>query len=1407
MKKITLLLLLVLSPIAVFSQTQTENYIKSTTYLKQFKGTFNNYPSQSLGITDLIYTSSGGAGGSITISNNVLTVSFSGSWSQQAMKLGTIKALTVTPVLPKIELGPILTSGIQTGYFAKIENNNLIFYSPFFLNGVSSALSASIVGGAPGVSFSVSTGNPYSCVGGGGGGGSGTLAVSNGIVSLNFSGGWSSTCNLKTGNIVQLPSTVANTELGIIKDQNGLETTYRAKIENNWLVFYASQSVPALPSAGSLNFALNLGVTAQDRIENITYFDGLGRPKQQVANAQSFSGKDIVTPIEYDGYGRQVLDYLPYTSQSTTLDYKTTAKVDLLNYYSNPTLALTGNPNFEATTNPYSQKSFDGSPLNRVLQQAAPGNDWAMGGGHEIKLDYLANADADNLKLYGVTTGLVSASDPIFNTTLVQTSNYPKNVLYKTVTKNENWKATQTYLADNTTEEFKDKSGKVVLKRTYNLNLPFDTYYVYDDYGNLTYVLPPKAVDMINPTNLQTTITSTAVVTSGNSLSLAATTSITLTTGFNAQAGSTFTATILNNGNDNTAILNELCYQYKYDYRNRLVEKKLPGKDWEYIVYDKLDRPILTQDANLKALNKWMFTKYDAFNRPVYTGEYVNAAQTTRALVQTLANGAATLYETKQGINTINGSTVYYSNNAFPNATDINLFTINYYDDYSFDLNGGVTETAYGVTPITNIKSLATGSKVRILGTTTWTTNVIYYDAKGRPIYNYSKNDYLATTNKVKSNLDFIGKTLETTSTHARGATTTTIVDAFSYDKTGKLLSQKQKINGQPEEMIVANTYDELGQLISKGVGGKATLSRLQTVDYTYNIRGWLKGINNVTGANNAIALGTGDLFGFQINYNNSTDPLKALFNGNISQTLWKTTSVNTTANPVSNIYTYDYDALNRLTSGIDNTTNYNESLSYDKNGNIMSILRKGNTDVNATTFGTMDNLTYTYDAGNKLTKVEDSGSTEGFKNGSTAAIEYTYDANGNMKTDLNKGISAIAYNYINLPTQVVMTGGTISYVYDATGAKQQKVVNGITTDYAAGFIYENNVMKFFSQPEGYVANNSGTFDYIYQYKDHLGNVRLSYDKNLAIVEDNNYYPFGLKQKGYNNTPNYSYGNAQAEKYKYNGKELQDELGLNTYDYGARFYDPATGKWYSVDAMAEKYSELSPYNYALNNPVIYVDPDGNEVEMCCDGLKGFLVGLADNVAGTNLRSSYGGSDFNNGAKLADVVSVVGGSFLTGSGLAHTTAGASGLADSVAVTAGSGGLAIEVTAPAAALSATVMGVGALETMVGGNITMNAMSNLKNSGKETGSYTNTHESGKKYHGKGDEKRMNESAKRVGNENNDPVKSKDYTPAKNDREGFKQEARRMQTDQGGHKSPNNYNKRDSPGTKYIEQDKVKK
>ena len=890
------------------------------------------------------------------------------------------------------------------------------------------------------------------------------------------------------------------------------------------------------------------GITEnKDVIESICYFDGLGKPMQNIAIKATPGMQDIVTHIGYDGFGRQDKDYLAYPATTGAIaSYRTAADKNTNDYYTANYPADINN----LAPNAFSQKLFEDSPLNRVLNQAAPGSAWALNSGHEIKVDYQTNV-ANEVKFFTATT-LWDPTLELFKTTLGNADGavfYGGEELYKIVTKDENW----TIGNEHTTEEFKDKEGRVILKRTYgvsivngtSVNTPHETYYVYDIYGNLTFVLPPKADGIISD-----------------------------------------------------QILNDLCYQYKYDSRNRLVEKKLPGKEWEYIIYDKLDRPILTQDANLRTANKWIFTKYDPFNRPVYTGEYTNNSETTRTAVQKLTN-TAILSENRTTVATpIAATNIYYTNAAFP-KDGINLYTITYYDNYLniIEKTEEASTLSYGITPITDAKGLVTCTKVRVLDQTPaqWITNILYYDSKGRTIYSYSKNNFLSTVSTVKSKLDFGGKILATISTHKKGtAAEIVIADAFTYDHMGRITTQKQKINSQTEENIVANTYNDLGQLKEKNVGG------LQTVNYNYNIRGWLKNINDIN------AIGT-DLFAFQINYNDATDPLKRLYNGNISQTFWKTMHTDISLKS----YTYSYDALNRLTEAADNLGRYNENSSYDKNGNIMKLFRNGNTILNTPNYGIIDNLVYTYNKANKLLKVEDgSGNKEGFNNGNSGTnTDYDYDANGNMITDANKGINVpITYNYLNLPTLITLPDGEISYTYDATGVKQRKIAGGITTDYSGGFQYENNMLQFYPQTEGYVSNNNGVYEYIYQYKDHLGNIRLSYNKNLSIVEENNYYPFGLEQKSHINVIN-TLGNAVAQKYKYNGKEFQNELGLNFYDYGARNYDATLGRWINVDPKAEEAVWVNPYTYCLNNPAIYIDPDGENPVL------GAIIGAFTEYAG------------------------------------------------------------------------------------------------------------------------------------------------------------------------------------------------
>lgn len=930
----------------------------------------------------------------------------------------------------------------------------------------------------------------------------------------------------------------------------------------------------------------------------VTYYDGLGRPIQKNVNKQSGSGKDMITHTEYD-MGRQLKEYLPYPATTNDMSYQSGAQSATLNYaqYSGQY--------------PFSEKLVEASPLARTLKQGAPGNDWQVNPNadtdHTIKMDYQTNAANEVKNYFAVTTW--DNANGVYMTQLQDKGYYAANRLYKTVTKDENW----TSGTNNTIEEFKDKSGRVVLKRTYN-NEVHDTYYIYDIYGNLTYVIPPLVT---NP----------------------------------------------------AAQLDDLCYQYKYDSRNRMVEKKLPGKQWEFIVYDKIDRVVATGPALSPfggTQTGYLITKYDALGRAVYTGWLQSNA--TRVTMQGEYNAAATIVSEerlKVGVTqTVDNVAISYTNRVIP-TSGMTLLTASYYDDYKYV--NGITPPSLveGQTVITSVTGQPTGSWVRVLTTASETLNeqsYTLYDVKYRPIRTYTKN-HLDGYHRVDSKLDFSGKVQYTQTYHKlnSSATELNVVDTYTYTEEDRLLLHKHKINGGAEQLLAKNTYDELGQLVSKNVGGNDITGAvgLQKVDYRYNIRGWMTDINNNAPLGSAeFELGSGDLFGFKINYNQVTETetarivfsgssangeVKPLYNGNISETFWTSAGDNQIRK-----YGYKYDNLNRLLkayyqkpkSNVPVPKSYDEEVAYDKNGNITNLKRKGNLD-NPLFSIDIDDLIYTYN-GNRLLRVDDAtNNPEGFKDNGYGITtnDYEYDVYGNIIKDLNKGIDNIFYNHLQLPTEILLSNGEkINYIYTGNGKKVQKKVvtsvRSVFTEYQNGFQYENQILKFFQHSEGYVNVTGGTFfNYVFNYLDHVGSVRSSYswdDKEglIKVISENHYYPFGLQHKAYNNQsyvfvpvdsgPGYyraelvQQGGRTAVnpyKYKFHGKELQDELGLDVYDFGARNYDPALGRWMNIDPLAEASRRWSPYNYALNNPIYFIDPDGMQAlsnlertEDCCPGL-------------------------------------------------------------------------------------------------------------------------------------------------------------------------------------------------------------
>ena len=409
----------------------------------------------------------------------------------------------------------------------------------------------------------------------------------------------------------------------------------------------------------------------------------------------------------------------------------------------------------------------------------------------------------------------------------------------------------------------------------------------------------------------------------------------------------------------------------------------------------------------------------------------------------------------------------------------------------------------------------------------------------------------------------------------ASGKTTREEVYTYSYDYADRVSKVEHTLGGT-KITLADYTYDSFGRLSTKSLHGSAA----NKLTYAYNLRSWLTGI-------------TSTRFTQNLYYNTGVGT--ARYNGNISSMTWKSGNESTVRG-----YKFTYDGLDRMlnatygeTAGISTNANrFSENVTgYDKNGNIKGLQRYGQ--LSSTAYGMIDNLTLTLN-GNQLNRVDDAvaastynGGFE-FKNGANAADEYSYDANGNLTKDLNKGISGITYNFLNLPNAVTFSdGSTITYTYGADGTKLRTVhkigSTTTTTDYCGNVIYENGVQKLLLTEEGYVTLSDSK--YHYYLKDHQGNNRVVISQSGTVEETNHYYPFG---GAFASTSN-------VQPYKYNGKELDSKKGLNWYDYGARHYDAALGRFTTNDRFAEKYYSMSPYQYGANNPVNNIDVNGDTI--------------------------------------------------------------------------------------------------------------------------------------------------------------------------------------------------------------------
>jgi RHS repeat-associated protein len=797
------------------------------------------------------------------------------------------------------------------------------------------------------------------------------------------------------------------------------------------------------------------------------YFDGLGRPLQTVQKQITPGGSpaDMVAPIIYDSFGREVYKYLPYIAGSgNTSDggLKQDPFTDQKNFYQ--TTYPGQQPAYTGELFYYGQTVFEPSPLNRVLQTEAPGNSWA-GSGNGVSIQYLVNVALDSVEIYRVSSDSLTYSNNDIATDIPAAGGYyAPGKLYKTVTIDEQGHAVV---------EYKDNDGLVVLKKVQvgtvatnfsGYNGWLSTYYVYDDRNLLRFVLSPKATRVVYSNNW--------------------------------------------NISTDTTTISQLCFRYQYDWRDRMTAKKVPGAGWVYMVYDQRDRLAYTQDANMRNRNQWLTTLYDGENRPNATGmitysgspsqlEQYDTANTGSSSAGTVAISGTSAGSIPAGLDlagsTENGDqqaadsitmdvgfdtpdTVNFTAEIVPGGTStgtpfsntINVvasalptgnnfigLTMTFYDDYSNTTDKQYTTTYNSLIDAgTNLHAetlptvplnqavqtigLVTGTRVRAIETPNdltqgnWMETASFYDDRARVVQSQSDN-YKGGHDTLTTLYNFTNTPLTTYLSHANPVATvggnTRIKTNMDYDSAMRLTQVYKTLNDTSTRLLAQHTYDQMGELLQKQLGQLTTGGFLETQVYAYNIRGWLKGINKDY-ANNDNSHGADNRwFGMDLSYDwgFATNQL----NGNISGNKWRSKG-----DGYQRAYGFGYDDANRLlfadfnqytssawgkTAGVDFSVAMGDgataSTAYDDNGNILGMKQM------AWQIGgsnPIDRLRYDYFSNsNKLQNVIDSANNPqttlgDFRTSSLSpyatvktdtAVDYDYDVNGNLTRDLNKDI------------------------------------------------------------------------------------------------------------------------------------------------------------------------------------------------------------------------------------------------------------------------------------------------------------------------------------------------------------------------------------------------------------------
>ena len=880
------------------------------------------------------------------------------------------------------------------------------------------------------------------------------------------------------------------------------------------------------------------------------YYDGLGREVQRVDEGASPDFGDVATFALYDGLGRISRAYLPTVTGGMSGNFTPQSTFEQCS------------ASFHGDSKAYILTEYEPSLLNRPAAVKGPGSAWHYDS-HCVRHTYCFN---DSTAKYSCRLYTVNGSS------LVNSGIYAANTLRVAVTTDEN---------GDSTAVFTDKAGREILSRRFHEYGNADTYWVYDIYGLLRYVLSPEA--------------STRLTTAGTC---------------------------------NTDVLGRYAYYYAYDQRRRLAERRLPGCGAEYFVYNRIGQPIFTQDADQRTRGEWTVIKYDSDNRIAVEGTATMPAA-TRATLETLW-GDSLLIEEKD-TQTYNEYLLCYTNRRpFPDFTPHRAY---FYDDYTHWTSRMAMPTStgyYSGGTLPPAKGRLTGTAVTDFnGTTILTLSVT--DRKGGETI-AAECDYFGNDCRVVNfkQYDFRGnltKRREEITDLAEFSPLGSISQEWrhTYDTRDRLVGTTHRVNDGAWTSISSPAYDYADRIVSD-VTGPSGASR---TTFGYNIRGWRTAISSPY-YSQTISYDSLPLQPGQGGLTLIPNGLAARYDGSpsaVSETRWTESTLTGWPVQTDNDRFIAYDEFGRVSRTFDtDSMRFNERFDYDLNGNVTEI-RRGNT-------AAPYEWAMLYYEGNQIDEIESLTSNHDYANGvpqlpvpsdviyDVATFSVTHDVCGRVVTDSSRGINNIAYNPSGLPTRIDIYSFTDSVnghayndqvliEYRSDGVKRAETTchrymgiivrpNGTTTrrlmSDIEGRTYRGSLVRTRSGGKR-LYNERGFVDILttaagdslarrFYVRDYLGNVRAVVDEAGTLLQATDYLAFGL--------PVTSLSTALVDNRLHEGNEFQNFRGLGWSDNTARRLDNILGRFTAIDPLAEKFPDISPYASRANSPFHFIDPDGKE---------------------------------------------------------------------------------------------------------------------------------------------------------------------------------------------------------------------